>query len=68
MRRLVITENYGLWTVETSDGKRGVGATFDTALAKLLPLHSEAQNVMAVFDGIRPTQSGQMHHGIKGTT
>lgn len=57
-RRLTITENFGLVTVETSAGVRATGRTVQSTLQKLdlagLSQQADYDAVARIFDGIRP--------------
>lgn len=70
MRRLIITENHGLWAAETSSGIRGSGATMESALRKLALTEHDTDEDFAelreIFDGIAPIQAGQIVHGQAG--
>ncbi len=70
MRRITITEQNNLYTVEVSDGRRSSGATFESALRKLFrPAHisrglDEYETVEEFFDSIIPTHgSAQIGQG-----
>lgn len=66
MRRLIITENHGLYVVETSAGVRGTGATLASALEKVAPLLGPS-DVFTIFESIRPSDGGsQILHGQAG--
>jgi hypothetical protein len=61
MRRLVITENFGQYVIETSTGARAAGATLESALKKLIPAtHAELffdfEPVRVLFDAIPEVQ------------
>jgi hypothetical protein len=70
MKALRISVQYGrMWVAETSDGKRGQGATMESALEDLIP-HSSGEaaptfgSLSSVFDGIRDSGGdGQIAQG-----
>jgi len=66
MRRLVITENHGLYVVETSDGVRSTGASLASALEKLTVRSDQPTDIFAVFERITPKDVGQIASGQAG--
>ena len=69
MRRLVITENFGVWTAETSGGVRATGPTVEAAVEKLLPVGLTVPTeylLSEVFAAIRPIDAGQISSGVQG--
>ena len=70
MRALKISEDNGLYVVETSAGVRTSGASLQSALEKMLvnPERTQApvgkwDGIEAIFGAIRPAASGQIAHG-----
>ena len=70
MRILVIKEQHGLYTVETSAGVRTSGATLESALQKQVmtedirpPDDADFYGIRAIFNSIRPSASGQIASG-----
>lgn len=70
MRALKITENHGLYVVETSAGVRASGASLESALDKLVMPATVTKapitvwsGIAALFDSIHPIESGQISHG-----
>lgn len=74
MRALTVTERFGMFALETSDGKKYTGATLVSVLHKAtsnrnLPLDVEQLDdgydpLVALFDAIKPSSDGgQIVHG-----
>ena len=72
MRALKITENNGLYVVETTAGVRTSGASLQSALEKMLVTEehermaapvSKWDGIEKVFDSIKPIASGQIASG-----
>ena len=71
MRRLVITENFGMVTIETSAGVRATGANVPSALQKLdltgLATLEDFAAVARIFNKIRPIEGhSQIGTGLAG--
>ncbi len=70
MRRLVITENFGMVTIETSAGVRSTGRTVQSALFKLdltgFARMTDFDTLASIFNKIPPIDAGQIGSGVAG--